>query len=236
MKIRKYTFTSIIIVLSLLFQPVLAQKKVSLHFVNKTLNKGKVLTVKGNMYYNIQEGKLISHYNTPKEIITINRRSGETKMYQPQNNTVRLKQASLLKSKNSLIALFINQRTQDLGLQELGFNISETERENNYLVTHWQAPKSENKKAARVKLVHENQLPVYAEYYNEKEQKIKKIYYSEYRHFQSFMLPLKTTEISYMPNGDSLITRTKYSNILTGKDAKHEYFNFQIPTDAKIID
>jgi hypothetical protein len=84
-------------------------------------------------------------------------------------------------------------------------------------------------------MVFENGLPVYSEYQANKKKIVKKIYYTNYKDFTQFRLPLKIIEISYLPSGDSLINRTLFSNVTVSASADDKYFNFKIPDNAKPV-
>jgi hypothetical protein len=88
----------------------------------------------------------------------------------------------------------------------------------------------------KVKMVFENRLPVYTEYQSLKSKVIKKIYYTNYKDFSQFRLPLKIIEINYLPSGDSIVTRTLFSNVKASSSGDDDYFNFKIPENAKPLD
>jgi hypothetical protein len=157
---------------------------------------------------------------------------GEIKNYYPGTNEVDYKQVSELSSKRNLIYYFANNLTEELGLAADGFSLSSSAYENQYYVTYWKAP-SILKGIESVKMVYDNGLPIYSEYLANKKKAIKKTYYTNYKDFRQFRLPLKIIEINYLPSGDSVINRTQFSNIKITSSADNQYFNFKIPENAR---
>jgi hypothetical protein len=46
---------------------------------------------------------------------------------------------------------------------------------------------------------------------------------------------MKIIEISYKPSGDSIISRTVFSDVNVSSAADNSYFNFKIPDDAQSV-
>ncbi|MFW6246227.1 MAG: hypothetical protein ACOC13_02125 [Tangfeifania sp.] len=159
---------------------------------------------------------------------------GEIKTYYPEKNEVDFKQISELSSKRSLIYYFVNNSTEHLGLVDEGFSLESSNFEDQYYVTNWKPP-SVLSGLANVKMVFENGFPVYSEYQANKENTLKKIYYTNYKDFERFRLPMKIIEISYKPSGDSIISRTVFSDVNISSVANNSYFNFKIPENAKPV-
>jgi hypothetical protein len=159
---------------------------------------------------------------------------GEIKTYYPEKNQVDFKQISGLSSKRNLIYYFVNNLTDHLGLADEGFNLESTAFEDQYYVTNWKPP-SVLSELDNVKMVFEDGFPVYSEYVINKKKILKKIYYTNYKDFKSFRLPMKIIEISYKPSGDSIISRTVFSDVNVSSVAGNSYFNFKIPENAKPV-
>ena len=81
--------------------------KVQLHMESTTVEKGKKLISKGEMYFEAGEGRLISHFTYPLEQVLVSNRFGEVKMYDPNANAVAIKQdaASVPKARCSTFSL-----------------------------------------------------------------------------------------------------------------------------------
>ncbi len=62
-----------------------------------------------------------------------------------------------------------------------------------------------------------------------------KLYFSNYLSYNDITIPGKITEINYISDTDSVVSRITYSNLKVGADATGEFFDFKIPEDAKIV-
>ena len=205
---------------------------ISLKQQTDVTENGKKINNEVDLYYDNNKKILTKYYHSQKSFILISNSLGEIKTYYPSNNEVSFNQVRELSSKRNLIYYFANNQTDNLGLTEEGFTLSSNTIDNQYDVTIWKAPLT-LKGIAAVKIVFENRLPIYSEYQSNKAKVFKKIFYTNYKDFNSFRLPLKIIEISYLPSGDSIVTRTQFSNVRVSETADNEYFNFKIPENAK---
>mgnify|MGYP006288238259 CR=1 FL=1 len=131
---------------------------------------------------------------------------------------------------------FLANKIYDLGLKGLGLQLSNTRHEQGLMITEWKPVGDLSDKLSKVELVHKNYLPIYIAYFNTKNEMVQKIYYYKYRTISNLNFPTKVVEFNYLPNGDSTVTRTMYSNIKFGLNESNEkFFNFEIPSDAKNI-
>ncbi len=210
--------------------------KISVHVENKILNQGKTFTIEADMYYWSDIKKLITKYDAPRNLVYVYTSTGETKVYNTESNEVRVNQNPAMTSKHNLLYLFVNNNLQDMGLREAGYKLQETNYEDNYMISYWESGGESRLTLPKIKLVHENHIPIYTAYYNVKDQLVRKTYYSEYQYFKSFAMPLRVTDIDYLPNGDSLITRMRYMDVKTGMQAQSSYFYFEVPEDANLVE
>jgi hypothetical protein len=194
-------------------------------------NKKKISNMV-DLYFDKSKLTITKRYHSSPEFISIVNSLGEIKNYYPATNQVDYRQVSEMSSKRNLIYYFANNTTDNLGLAEDGFQLSSTSYDKQYYIANWKAP-SILKGIESVKLVFENGLPVYAEYNANKKKVLKKVYYTNYKDFVQFRLPLKIIEISYLPSGDSIINRTLFSDVKISSTTDDRYFNFKIPEDAK---
>ncbi len=217
-------------------QPACAQPvgRVSVHLLAQVLNRGGKVNYESDYYFDKDNGIFVSHSFYPKESIKITNKTGEMKIYFPEKNEVTIRQSSVFSSDNELLYYFINNRTEDLGLSREGFVLTNTRYDEGYMITEWTAP-AEMKSIKKIEFVFENFLPVYACYYTPTGNVVKKIYYDDYYLGSSFNLPRLITEISYSGKNDSIIRRSRYSDIKIGNAVNDHYFNFKIPENAKII-
>ena len=207
---------------------------ISLKQKTEILENKKKISNEVDLFYDINKQIITKYYHSAKEFILVTNSLGEIKTYYPASNEVDYKQISELSSKRNLIYYFANNLTNDLGLVDEGFILSSNTYENQFYVTLWKAP-SFLTGIETVKMVFENGLPVYSEYQANKKKIVKKTYYTNYKDFTQFRLPLKIIEISYLPSGDSIINRTLFSNIKVSSLPEGKYFNFKIPEDAKPV-
>lgn len=209
--------------------------KVTVDAFYQIYQKGNLFKAEATFLYNGETGKIISHYLSPKDFYKTINSKGEISIYTPKDNTVTFMQNSQYSSSNELLYYFVNNLMQDMGLKNEGFTQVNTQRDNNYLVTTWQAPPG-MKAVSSAELVSENFLPVFAQYFDSKGKALKKIYYYDYYKSSKFCLPKKITEITYTSAGDSTVRRTKFSNIEAGYNIDDSRFDFKIPDDAEKID
>jgi hypothetical protein len=205
---------------------------ISLTQHTEVLENKKKITNDVDLYFDNSKLILTKYYHSSPNFVMVVNSLGEIKNYYPGTNEVDYKQVSELSSKRNLIYYFANNLTEELGLAADGFSLSSSAYENQYYVTYWKAP-SILKGIESVKMVYDNGLPIYSEYLANKKKAIKKTYYTNYKDFRQFRLPLKIIEINYLPSGDSVINRTQFSNIKITSSADNQYFNFKIPENAR---
>ncbi len=222
----------------LVFQTPLAlgqSHKLSVHKKSQILKSNQKQTIEAKCYYSQESGVVVTHYFEPKEFIKKTNRKGEMQIYFPEENKVSIQQDSYFSSENELIYYFVNNFIEDLGLKKEGFSMTDTEYDENYLVTTWK-PDEEMKIIEKVEIVFENNIPIYSAYYNKNNKIIRKIYYNDYYKGGNFVLPRKITEITFKSPTDSTIKRTIFSDIKKNHEVDSYYLDFKIPEDAKIAD
>ena len=208
---------------------------ISLNQKTEILENQKKLTTEIDLFLDNNKQVITKYYHSSPDFIMVTNSLGEIKTYYPEKNEVDFKQVSELSSKRNLIYYFVNNLTDHLGLADEGFNLESSNYEDQYYITNWNPPSYLSSNLAHVKMVFENGVPVYSEYLSNKEKALKKIYYTNYEDFQRFRLPMKIIEINYKPSGDSIISRTMFSDINVSSTADNSYFNFKIPENAKPV-
>jgi hypothetical protein len=222
-----------IIVSSFHSQP--GSNRVSLHVVNKTLKNNKVITFESDIYYKGNERKMLTKFTRPSNYLMMHSATGESQVFDPVKNEVQLLHHDFLKTENHLLYFFFSNQIQNLGMNEAGYHLVNTRKENGSLISTYQ-PNAENKEdIIKVEMVHENFAPIYAAFYNSKGWISRKIYYSDYHSYDRFLLPGRITEITYSAPKDSIISKTVLSDVKTGKQAVSEYFDFEVPGNAKVV-
>jgi outer membrane lipoprotein-sorting protein len=209
-------------------------EKLSLEMTAKTLYKGKSITVNGELYYKVQGGVMVTHIVYPMEQIIFANATGEYKSYDVNSNTVTLMQGIDFSSKNSFIYNFLSGNINDMGLSSIGYKLKDTKVDGKIVVSTWMAPTDRAMDIQKAEIAHENYLPIFMGFYDAKGNCVQKIYYTNYQNVAHLKMPFTITEIEYLAPGDSTITRRKYSNLKINEQVDNTWFNYQIPSNAKI--
>jgi hypothetical protein len=212
-----------------------SQQKVSAHVISQKLQKGKVIKTEADIFFKFPEGKIMMHQTYPEEFIYLSNPLGEAKMYIPEKNQVVVKANEMFTSRNQNLYYFLTNQTYDLGLENLGFKVTGNEQDDQFFITNWEAPDHSTNPVKTIQLVHENLLPIHADYKNMDGESVLKVYFESYKQVSSSQIPEMITEIVYTPGKDSLITRFKYSDFRWGSSVADSSFEFSIPENAKVI-
>ncbi len=210
--------------------------RIMLSMESQTLQKGKAATVRAELFYQSLNGRMVTKFIQPVEQIMITNRLGELSIYNFDDHSVYRRQSMEYSSENNLIYFFLNGKTQDMGLRDMGFTQISTEFSEGLMITKWMPPAALGHLFSHIELVHEDFMPIYAGYYDAGQKLVKKVYYSDYEIFPEIILPLTITEFNYLPDGDSIISRVRFSDIHMNRQAVSAWFDFEIPDDATIID
>jgi len=179
----------------LLFQN---QNNISFHLESRTLANQKVVVIKADIYFKIDENKMITHYVYPIEYITITNNKGEAHIYDPKKNAVLIKRGLFYSTENDNINLFLRGRYSDLGLKDMNYKMISSKHDQGYIVTEWIPQKKTSEESNdKIQLAHDNDLPIYMAIYSN-DKLIRKIYYSGYAPYGNYYLPNRITEISYV--------------------------------------
>ncbi|MBE7173824.1 MAG: hypothetical protein INR73_24840 [Williamsia sp.] len=217
---------------SFLVRPLVIDK-ISASIVSKQVQSGKSVTIKGEVFYQ-NNGNMVTNFTYPRAYIVISNKVGEIKIYDPANNTVLQYQNALFSSQTSQFYYFFSGKIADMGLTDIGFVQEKTYPEKGALVSLWKLKVPDRKAVIqKVKLVYQGQKPVYMHYEDAGGKIIRKIYYYNYTPVENSQFPFTTTEIVY-GEGDSTVTKTQFSDFKINQDATSQYFNFKIPSNAKI--
>lgn len=234
-KIRLFLLTASLLLLFSSFRLQVFIEKISMDFGVQSLKDGQSVSMKGEIYYSSKGSKMVTHFSSPIDQLIITNSGGEFKSYDSKQNTVVMDEGKDYSSKVSFVYFFINGQIQDMGLNGLGYMLKDTRIEDKTVITTWQPRPDMGGLSARVELVHENRQPIYMCFYNAKKKPQQKIYYSDYQKIGNFSFPMKITEFEYLPSGDSVITRRKYSNPHLNAEVPENYLNFKIPDNAKVV-
>ncbi len=240
MKLYKslYLFLAVLLAGSLLAFTTVPQaiRKVRLKMETKTLQKGTYSKVQSEVFYRFDQGTMVQHYTYPVEFFFLSNDRGEAKIYDPKHNTISIKQGKSFSSENNYLYYFLSNNANDLGFKEQGFQLQNTRFENGYMVTDWLPPRNLSKTFAQVEMVHENYLPIFIRFIDAKGATLKKVYYYQYQQFDKVSIPMRVTQIDFFTEVDSSITKTSFSELKTGDASEHEYFNYQVPDNARVVE
>lgn len=209
-------------------------KRLCMHMKSQTLQKGRVLTTEADQYFLFPEGKIISFFHLPEEYVFISNTLGEAKIYRPSQNQVVLQSNELFTTKNNSLYFFLTNQVFDLGLKSLGLEVYDSQSDGDLLITRWQAPAHMINQVDKIEMVHENLLPIFSSYKNTEGETTLKVYFEDFSVIEGSQVPNRITEIIFLPDGDSIIKRTDFSQIRSGSGCDQEKFNFSIPEDAVI--
>lgn len=204
-------------------------------FIIKSLQGGKSVSLKGELYYVNSGNKMITHFSYPFEQLVFTNNLGQFKSYDVKKNSIIQDENKNYSSQLSYIYSFMSGKTQDMGLKTLGYKLKESKVEGKIIKSTWEQ-ETPMQGASKVVLVHQNRLPIYMCFYNAKEKPEQKVYYSDFKTIGNIVFPMVITEFQYLPKGDSLITKKIYSNLRMNNDVNETYINYKIPDNAKVIE
>lgn len=213
--------------------PFYVVNKVYTELETRQLKEGKYMTVKGEICYEAN-GNMVSHYFYPKDYVLLSNSKGEVKLYEPSTNTVVLTQNNAFSSQTSEFYYFFAGKLADMGLNEIGYVQEKVYPEKDLMVSLWKLKKPDAKRQVqKIKLVHQRQSPVYMHYEDGKGAIVRKVYYYGYTQLQDVAFPATSTEIIFSGK-DSTVTKTTFRNFRLNEQATSQYFNYKIPSNAKI--
>ncbi len=208
-------------------------EKVMMTMKSESLHKGKVVVVEAELFFDTFSGSLLTRYVQPAGQVMITNDKGELSIYDEKENAVTYRQGAEYSTQTNMIQFFLQGKTQDLGLADFGFQLMNTEFEDDLVVTEWFPPASLYGLFNKIKLVHEDFLPIHAAYYDAQRKLAKKVYYSDYQMLGDAYLPALITEFNYVGN-DSVISRVRFTDIRINNQAISPWFSFSIPEDARL--
>jgi hypothetical protein len=203
---------------------------------SRQLQAGKSVVLKSEVCYETN-GNMVTHFISPVEYIIVTNKLGEIKLYDPNKNTVLSQQSNLYGSQTTQFFCFLSGKSNDLGLNEMGFIPFKTYAENGLIVSLWKRKTVDPKSPVQqIKIVHQNQHPIYIDYKGNDDRVIRKVFYYGYQQLDKFNFPTINTEIVYTSTTDSIITKTTYNEIRLNAEATSPYFGYKIPATAKKIE
>jgi outer membrane lipoprotein-sorting protein len=210
-------------------------EKISLNMETRSATAGKSTQVKATLFYS-SEGKMVSYFTAPQEMIIVNNKNGEIIIYNPLNNTVIQQQNFMMSTETSQLYFFLENKRNDLGLSGMGYTLKATRFEDGLKITNWSPPMELAAQVSSVELVHEKGNPIYMGYHDRKGKIIKKIFFYNYTRVSEYItFPNAITQIDFKTPKDSVITKTAYSEFHLNQQVNDEKLNYSVPSTAKVI-
>jgi outer membrane lipoprotein-sorting protein len=208
-------------------------EKISADMTIRQVQQGQSVTLKGSLYY-LRNGNMVTHFVYPREYMIVANKLGETRLYDPVKNSVIQYQNFLFSTQSSQFYYFFSGRISDMGLTRIGYVQEKTYNDGSLLVTEWKL-KTPNKKSAiqHIRIVYDGQRPVYMHYEEAGGRVFRKVFYYNYQQLDAYSFPTTTTEILY-EKGDSVVSKTSYTDFRLNERATGGYFDYTIPPNAKI--
>lgn len=236
MKMRFYKLLAIgIAIITSSYTPKAGIEMLSLDMTARTLYQGKSVTGTGTVFYSVQGNTLVTKMHTPIEQVVFTNGLGEYKSYDIKENKVTMLEGEDLSSRKSFIYQFLNGQANDLGLRDLGFKMVNTRFEDKIMINEWQAPSDKQISTQKVEIAFENYLPIYAGFFDANGKAMQKTYYTNYQDVLYNKMPFTITEISYIGEADSSITKRTYSNLQINSKVSDYWLKYEIPKNAEVI-
>lgn len=206
---------------------------VSFDMIKRTNQNGKTSKNVAKVYFNA-DGKMLTHFISPMEVMILNNKDGELQLYNPAENTVFQQLNHMLGTENTNIYYFLKQETDDMGLARIGFTLATSRLDDNLLVSIWKSPKQMQQQIFDVELVHQGKKPVFLGYRDAKGKYLKKVYYYQYEQVSGVDFPMSITEIDFLKK-DSIVSKTVFESFEINRPADQEWVNFTVPTHATLV-
>lgn len=208
-------------------------QKISMEMETRSASAGKSTRMKASLYYTA-EGKMITYFTEPYEMVIVNNKKGEIIIYNPKDNTVLQQQNYMLGTETNQLYFFLENKRNDLGLAAMDYTIRNTRLEDGLKITEWSPPMNLVKELSKVELVHERGNPIFMAYHAADGKVIKKMFFYNYTKVSDYIsMPAVVTQIDFKTPSDSIVTKTSYTNFLINQQVSDSKLSFQIPSNAK---
>lgn len=210
-------------------------QKIAMEMEIRSATAGNAVRTKASIYYT-SEGKMLSYFSEPQEMVIVNNKKGEITIYDPLNNTVAQQQNFMLSTETNQLYFFLENKRADLGLSAMGYTIRNTKIEDGLKITEWNPPMALVKDISLVELVHEKGNPIFMGYYAANGNVIKKTFFYSYTKVSDYIsLPSAVTQIDYKSATDSVVTKTTYTKFRLNQQVEDSKLTFEVPKNAKLI-
>lgn len=227
-----YGFVLGIGIFSLCFIQSPPLKRISGTLTTRQVTKGVSVRLNSDFHYSMN-GKMVTHFSEPVEMVVSTNKYGELAIYYPKDNTVSTQISEEYSTSYTYFNYFLSNQSYNMGLDKLGMILKETTEEDGYEVNTYIPSNPDRNPIKKVELVFKDNNPSYIGYINLEDRAVKKIYFQDYVKLDKIALPKKITEINYPIKGDSSISRTILGNFKINEEAPNKYYDFKIPTNAQ---
>jgi outer membrane lipoprotein-sorting protein len=210
-------------------------QKISMEMETRSAADGKATRMKASLYYT-SEGKMLTYFSEPYELVIVNNKKGELIVYNPAENTVLQQQNYMLGTETNQLYFFLENKRNDLGLLAMDYTIRNTRMEDGLKITEWSPPINLVKEISKVELVHEKGNPIFMAYHAANGAVLKKMFFYTYTKVSDYIsLPAVVTQIDFKSPKDSIVTKTTYSQFKLNQQVADEQLNFVVPSNAKVL-
>lgn len=203
---------------------------VSFEMSKRSTKNGMMTRVDAKVFYK-SSGEMVTHFSEPVEMFVLNNSLGDVQIYNPEENEVFRSLDNRLGSQNNTFYYFLLGNSDDMGLEESGFSLQNSRVEDMMLISEWSPPVDANKQLELVELVSNGEYPAFMGYLTKDGSYIKKIFYYDFDEVRESDFPKSITEIDYI-NGDSVVTKTSFSNFQFDSPEDAELANYKVPDTA----
>lgn len=206
---------------------------VSFLMVRRMNAQGKTTRMDARVLYQHQDGKMVTHLSEPAEVFILNNREGELEVYNPEKNSVFKTINYDFSSQNNTFYYFLGQ-SPNMGLESVGYTLSNSSIDQGFLVTKWMPPKHLKADISYVELVSNGDHPVFMGFVDEENAYFKKIYFYDFENLRGITFPMSITEIDYLEE-DSVITKTTFTDFQFNNSLDREILDFEVPKNARLV-
>ncbi|MEQ9402830.1 MAG: hypothetical protein RIM99_04525 [Cyclobacteriaceae bacterium] len=202
---------------------------VSFKMEKRANRDGKTTKLNADIYFG-RKGEMVTHFTSPAEVYILNNKKGELSVYNPEINSVYQSVNYQAGSESTTFYYFLMNQSADMGLNRIGFKLSDSKVDGKLLINIWEPPQ-EIPGLADIELVRDSGKPIFMGYRDKKGKYVKKVFYYNYEFFRGINFPMAITEIDYVEQ-DSIVSKTTFNSFQFDMASDQEMLQFQIPKDA----
>lgn len=203
-------------------------EKVQATIETRYWQQGTSMRMEANLYYHT-DGRMLTHITEPIEQFIRTNHLGEATIYQPESGRIDSDQQDIYSTQTNHFFIFFQDRTEDMGMDDMGYSRGETEFEDDIRKTIWYAPDYLSGQIDYAKLVHQEFRPIYMAIYDLDGEITQKTYFHNYIDVLEYEFPQSITVIEFDSPADSTVNQTRFFDIRTNQDTDSEMFDFEFP-------